>query len=267
MDKAISLIIPGLAHEIQKLFQPENIIKILAPVFVAFAVNNILQRLLRVPKKLENPRTKTYLSLARSVVTTVIYFIAIYFIFILLGINVTPLFASAGIIGIIVGLGVRSIMEDFFNGFFILSQDTVSVGDYISVGTSEGIVEDIGLRSIRLRNRNGSVHIVPNREIKIIVNYSRRPSRIEIDIPFKSKQRIDSIYDILNAAIIKIRKDKSVGQAISSGSILGVEDVSAGKINIKVLLVVKAGLRENIARLFRYIVIKETEKSKISLAE
>lgn len=236
------------------------------PVFAAIFIDKILLRAIHVPKNLESPRTRTYLSVAKSTLRTIVYITALYYVFVILHINVTPLFASAGVVGIILGLGVRSFIEDFFTGVLILTQDTISVGDYVDIGGSEGITEAIGLRTVRLRDQNGAVHIFPNREIKKIINYSRRQARVVVDIPVKSNQSIDKIFAVFNTALAKLRKHKELGPYVQQGSMIqGVETISGSSLVIRSLILTRASLRWSAAREYKYIVLRELTKAKILL--
>lgn len=238
----------------------------LIPVLTAIFIDKIILRAVHVPKNLESPRTRTYLSVAKSTLRTIIYIIALYYVFVILNINVTPLFASAGVVGIILGLGVRSFIEDFFTGVLILTQDTISVGDYVDISGSEGITEAIGLRTVRLRDQNGAVHIFPNREIKKIINYSRRQARVVVDIPIKSNQSIDKIFLIFNKSLATLRKHKELGPYVQQGSMIqGVETISGSSLVIRSLILTRASLRWSVAREYKYIVLRELSKAKILL--
>lgn len=240
---------------------------IIIPFFIASLLSWLIHRFVRVPKNLESPRTKTYFSVAQSATTMVIYLVAIYYIFIQLNINVTPIFASAGVIGIIIGLGIRPFIEDFFTGIFILTQDTIRVGDYVEIGGSQGITEALGLRTIRIKDQNGAIHIFPNREIKKIVNYSRRQARVVVDILIKSNQSVDRALAALEAAIKELRRDKVLGPVISETSrVQGIEQISGGSIVIRVLIITRAAFRWDASRKYQYLALKQLEKAKILLA-
>ncbi len=241
--------------------------RIVVPFVIAVLMHWLIQRFVRAPKNLDSPRTRTYFSVAKSIFTTIIYLIATYYIFIALNINVTPLFASAGVVGIIIGLGVRPFIEDFFTGIFILTQDTISVGDYVEIGGAEGVTEALGLRTVRIKDQNGAIHIFPNREIKKIVNYSRRAARVIVDIPMKSNQPIDDALAALERAIKDLKEDNAIGKFISDGSaVQGIQQISGGFTLIRVLVITRASSRWEAARKYRYLALKELEKVKIILA-
>lgn len=237
------------------------------PWVAAFFINKLLQRFIRVPKNLDSARTTTYISVLKSMLTVIIYAIAGYTTFQALKIDMTPIFASAGVLGIIIGLGLRSFIEDFFTGIFILTEDTIRVGDYVDIGGSEGVTESLGLRTVRIRDKNGAVHIFPNREIKKIINYSKRQARVIADFPIKSNQPLDGVLTALGHALAEIKKDKRIGQYILENSrIEGVEAINPGHIIVRVLILTRASERWNAARTFRKLALKELEEGHILLA-
>src|SRR5258708_11147945 len=116
---------------------------ILATLLIAILLDNILRSLIRVPKRLDTRHARTLTYIIRNTITVVVYVIAVYIILTILGINLTPLLASAGIAGIVLGLAAKSFFEDFVSGFFLLSQEAISVGDYVKIDDAEGYIDSI----------------------------------------------------------------------------------------------------------------------------
>jgi moderate conductance mechanosensitive channel len=266
MDILSQLVTGGLSTSVP-LPSLSTVAVVVIPLLLASILNHLIQRFVRVPKNLESPRTKTYMSVTQSIITTIIYLIAVYYILLQLHINVTPLFASAGVIGIIVGLGIRPFIEDFFTGILILTQDTIRVGDYVEIAGAQGITEALGLRTVRIKDQHGAIHVFPNREIKKIVNYSRRQARVVIDIPIKTNQPLDKAITALTHALTKLRKDKILGPLILEGSVVqGVEHIHGGSLVIRILILTRAAFRWDTARKYRYLALKELTKANIALA-
>ena len=90
-----------------------------------------------------------------------------------LGISVAPILATAGVAGIAIGFGAQSLIKDYFNGFFILVEDQIREGDVVEIVGKGGLVEEVTLRYVRLRDVDGHVHFVPNGEIKVVTNRTR----------------------------------------------------------------------------------------------
>src|SRR4029078_12380597 len=118
-------------------------------------------------------RRSTFVQLLQSVFKYVIYFCVSMMVLSDFGIDPTPILAGAGIVGLTVGLGAQTLVQDLLSGIFLLVEDQILNGDYIRIGETEGLVEEITPRVTRIRDRYGRLHIVRNGEIKNVINYSR----------------------------------------------------------------------------------------------
>ena len=99
-----------------------------------------------------------------------------------LGISVTPILATAGVAGVAIGFGAQSLIKDYFNGFFILVEDQIREGDVVEIVGKGGLVEEVTLRFVRLRDMDGHVHFVPNGEIKLVTNRTREFATPVVDV-------------------------------------------------------------------------------------
>jgi small conductance mechanosensitive channel len=236
-------------------------------LLIAVVVNHLLRSLIRIPKHFDSRRARTYATVFRNVVTVVVYGVALQIILLELHINITPLLASAGIIGIIVGLGARAVVEDLLSGIFLLTQDSIAVGDYIKVEDSEGYIESIGIRSLSMRGENGALYIIPNGQIKRLVNFSRHKSHVFIDIPLKADQKVDAVIVVLKQALVDLHSDPDLGASLYPGSSVdGVETFTLdGKVVLRVSVLTTPGMRHEAARKYRYLVKKAFEKHKLVL--
>jgi small-conductance mechanosensitive channel len=237
-------------------------------LLIAVLIDYILRSLIRVPKHFNNKRTKTVAAIIRNLITSVVYVFAGYTILTIFGINLTPLLASASIIGVIIGIGARSIIEDFANGIFLLSQDSIAIGDYIKVNETEGIIELIGARTLTIRTLDGAVHIIPNSVIKELVNYSRHKFNIFIDLPIKANQEIDKVIKAANNALKQLEAEPDYADALFPGSeVNGIEDYKNLEIMIiRITLTTYPARRWEISRRYRFLIKKEFEKHKINFA-
>ena len=153
------------------LTNTSNLLFVLLTLIGAFLLNRYLLTFIKIPKQLKTARTRTiYLVFSNSIKVT-IYLVTLYIILTILGVDLTPLITSAGIIGIAVGFGARALIEDVISGIFLLTQNSISVGDYVRVADSEGNIEFIGLRTLTLKDRTGAIYIIPNSQVKTIKIY------------------------------------------------------------------------------------------------
>jgi small conductance mechanosensitive channel len=146
-----------------------------ASVVVEVARVLVARLLLAAPSAADDTqrRRQTFVGLIQSIIKYIIYFIVCMMILEDLGIDPTPILAGAGIVGLTVGLGSQKIVADLLNGLFLLFEDQILQGDYIKIGDTEGMVEQISLRLTRIRDRFGRLHIMRNGEIQNVINYSR----------------------------------------------------------------------------------------------
>jgi small conductance mechanosensitive channel len=127
-------------------------------------------------------RIEAIASVLRSIVSFVIFAVAIFMVLGELGINLGPLIAGAGVIGVAIGFGSQSLVRDFLSGAFILVEDQFGVGDIVDLGEATGTVEAVSLRTTRLRAVDGTVWHMPNGEIRRVGNMSQHWSRALLDI-------------------------------------------------------------------------------------
>jgi len=237
-------------------------------LLIAVLVDYILRSLIRVPKHFNNKRTQTVAAVTRNSITIIVYVFAVYIILSIFNVNLTPLLASASIIGVIIGIGARSIIEDFANGFFLLSLDSIAIGDYIKIGDSEGTIEKIGARTLTIRALNGTMQIIPNGQVKELINFSKHRFNTFIDLAVKTNQDIDKIIKAAETALKQIQDDPEYAEFLFPGTeVNGIENIANFEnMSVRVTITTNATRRLEIARRYRYLVKKEFEKHKISFA-
>ncbi len=234
-------------------------------ILLAVIIDNVLRSFVRLPKHFETRRSRTYETIVRNIITVIVYGIALHALFLELGINITPLLASAGIIGIVVGIGARPIVEDLISGVFILSQEAIAVGDYVRIDTEEGYIENIGFRTLSIRGEDGALYIIPNGQVKRVVNFSRHRAHMAVDITVKADQKIESVIAEMNAALNELLKDPALVSSLYPGSsVNGIESYTAdGRMVIRTTIIVTSVMRYETARKFRYLVKKGFEEKKL----
>lgn len=240
---------------------------ITATIISAIIVDVVLRSLIRVPKNFDTRRSRTFVTILRNMITVVVYAIAFYIILVTLNINITPFLASAGIVTLVIGLGARTLIEDLINGLFLLSQDSIAIGDAVKIDDAEGKIEKINFRTLTIRSGDGSLHIIPNGQVKKVINLSRYRSRYAVEVPMKADQSIETILKAANEALDQLQKDKDLAEILLPGSTVdGIEDFkSDGHMTLKVTLVADYENRSTVARHYRYLLKKFFEKHKLSL--
>jgi small-conductance mechanosensitive channel len=159
----------------------------------------------------QSARSRTLLPLLRSVGLVLILVIAVITALSSLGVNVTPLLAGAGVLGLAIGFGSQKLVQDLITGLFILFEDTISLGDYIQVAGHEGIVEGLSVRTVRMRDLNGTLHAVPFGEITSVRNLSKDYAYALMEITVSFKEDVDEIIRELEEIGEELRKDPILG--------------------------------------------------------
>jgi small-conductance mechanosensitive channel len=140
------------------------------------------------------------------------------------GISIAPILATAGVLGIAVGFGAQSLVKDYFNGFFLLLEDQVRQGDVVEVAGKGGLVEEMTLRYIRLRDYEGSVHTIPNGTIDTVTNRSRGFAYAVIDVGVAYREDIDEVYAVMRTVASELRADPDMADKIEEAlDIAGVD--------------------------------------------
>lgn len=147
--------------------------------------------------KMDEKKLNTLTGLTKSLVKYTIYIIMFISVLNVLNIPTQSILAAAGLGGLAIGFGAQSLVKDVISGFFILFEDQYSVGDYVSIDAATGTVEDMGLRITKVRAFNGDLHIIPNGDIKTVVNHSRGNSLAIIDISITYEADIDKVVEVL----------------------------------------------------------------------
>jgi small conductance mechanosensitive channel len=124
-----------------------------------------------------------------------------------LGISIAPILATAGVAGIAIGFGAQSLIKDYFTGFFLLLDDQIREGDVVEVAGKGGLVEEVTLRYVRLRDLEGHVHYVPNGEIKLVTNRTRNFATPVIDVPISYAEDADRVQQVMRETADALRAD------------------------------------------------------------
>ena len=179
-------------------------------------------------------RLQTLSATFRGIAQTVILFIGLVTFLDGLGISITPILASAGVLGIAIGLGAQSLIKDFFAGFLILLEEQFNVGDTVKIGETTGTVEQLTLRVTRVRALDGSLTTIPNGSVGAVVNYSKGWSRVVLDIEIDYKEDVDRAMRVaLETA--KRMKEERPADIIEEPTMLGVDKLGASSVTLRLL--------------------------------
>jgi len=190
-----------------------------------------------MPEARRVQRAETIGAVLRSIITILIWSIAVLTVLEILGINLAPLLAGAGIAGIALGFGAQSLVKDFLSGMFMLMEDQYGVGDVIDTGVATGTVEGVSLRTTRLRDVDGVVWHVPNGAITRVGNKSQQWSRAVVDVPVAFEADTGAATDVIHSVAQAVWRDPEFAAVIlAEPSVLGVESLAPGRVVIRVVV-------------------------------
>jgi small conductance mechanosensitive channel len=195
-------------------------------------------------------RLQTLSATFRGAAQTVILFIGLMYFLGGLGINITPILASAGVLGLAIGLGAQSLIKDFFAGLLILLEDQFSVGDTVKIGESTGTVEQLTLRATRVRGLDGSLTSIPNGSVGAVVNYSKGWSRVVLDIEVDYYQDVDRAMRVVLETAKQV-KEENPANIIEEPAMLGVDKLGAASVTLRLLAKTATGKQAEVGRELR----------------
>jgi small-conductance mechanosensitive channel len=200
---------------------------------------------------LRERRGKTISQLLRSVGRVLILVIALLLTFNIF-IDIGPILAGAGILGLAVSFGAQSLVKDVISGFFILFENQFAIGDVIEVAGKSGVVEKMTLRVVVLRDLQGTMHVVPNSEIKVVSNMTRGWSRSVVDVGVAYDEDVDRALAVVRDEAAQFSTDKVWGAQLDGPvEVPGVESLSDSAVIIRSLIRTQPGSQWNAAREFR----------------
>lgn len=180
------------------------------------------------------------------------------------GVDITPLLAGASIVGLAIGLGSQTLVRDMIGGLFILLEDQYHVGDTIRVGGVSGMVEQITLRVTHLRDSDGTVHMVPNGEIRIVSNSTSGWSRSMVDVRAANDQPLESVMQAVQTAVEATNADANLKAILLEPlSVSGIEALDADAVRVRVTARTAAGQQEIVNRALRQRIREQFEARKI----
>jgi small-conductance mechanosensitive channel len=212
---------------------------------------------------LREKRGQTISQLLRSVGRVFIVTIAILLTFNVF-INIAPILAGAGILGLAISFGAQSLVRDIISGFFILLEDQFAVGDVIEVAGKSGVVERMTLRVVVLRDLEGTMHVIPNGEMKVVSNKTRGWARAVVDVSVPYTEDVDRILTVVRDEAAQFSTDPTWGLQLDGPvEVLGVESMTDNAVVIRTLLKTQPGSQWNVAREFRRRLINRFSREAI----
>ncbi|MEN2767494.1 mechanosensitive ion channel family protein [Ornithinibacillus xuwenensis] len=243
-------------------------LKLIAIIIVYFIVKSIGKRAIirlfnRKGNEMSTGRSKTLQSITLNIFTYFLMFIFIGIVLSLFNFDITTLIAGAGILGLAIGFGAQGLVSDVVTGFFILLEQQIDVGDYVTVAGKDGIVEEVGLRTTKIRGFDGTLHYVPNREITNVSNHSRGNMRALIDIGISYNDDIDHAIKVMQQVCDEVAaNDENI---MEGPDVLGVQAFGSSDVVIRVIGKTKNGEQFGVERTLRKAIKEALDQNGIEI--
>ncbi|MFW6138454.1 MAG: mechanosensitive ion channel family protein [Spirochaetota bacterium] len=211
-------------------------------------------------------RAETLKSTIRFVLNIGIILVAVMMILGQLGVDIGPILAAAGILGLAVGFGAQSLVKDVISGFFILLEDQIRVGDVVQVSGTGGLVEKINLRMTVLRDLAGNVHYVKNGNIDIVTNMTKDFSRYVFEIGVAYREDVDEVIEVVKEVDRDLRSDPDYKDDITAPiEILGLDQFADSAVIIKAYTTTRPIKQWRVAREFNRRLKKKFDEKNIEI--
>lgn len=197
-------------------------------------------------------RARTMGSVLKSISTGILAAVVVTMMLSEVGVDIAPIIASAGIVGVALGFGAQSLVKDFLSGIFMIVEDQYGVGDTVDLGEATGVVEAVTLRITRLRDVNGTVWYVPNGQIVRVGNQSQNWSRTVLDIGVAYSEDLVHVRQVLEEVAHGLWDDEDFREhIIEEPSVWGVQDLAADQVTMRLVLKTTPGSQFEVAREMR----------------
>lgn len=235
-----------------------------AGVLIRRTMGNLVKAA-RDPRRAAQLRTLS--PLLRGVVQAVILVFGLMMLLSELGVQIGPLIAGAGVAGIAIGFGAQSLVKDVLTGFFLIIEDIVSVGDTVRIATFKGEVESMTLRTIRLRDFDGSLHIFPYGEAQVIHNETKAFSYAVVDLQISYGSDVDAALAAMAEVGAALQRDAILGPKILADTeVLGVENLKESGLQLRGRIKTRTGADGGISREFNRRIKAEFDRKGIDIS-
>jgi len=194
-------------------------------------------------KELER-RLDTIGGVARRIGSISLFVVAFLMTLADFGVQVGPLVAGLGIVGVAVGFGSQFLVRDLITGFFLIAEDQFRVGDSVKIADCSGTVETIAIRTVSVRALGGELHTVPNGEVRVVTNYSRHWSRAVVDVSVARGADLAAVFDALKEAGLRAKgADKAAKIFLEDPEVVGATDLADASVKVRIWAKVGPGLQ------------------------
>ena len=205
--------------------------------------------------RIPTPRETTLLTLLRNAATIALLLLTLMFVLAQIGLNIGPLLASAGVLGLAIGFGAQKMVQDIITGIFIQFENAINVGDVVTVGGTTGVVEKLTVRSVSLRDLEGVFHIVPFSSVDMVSNYTKEFAYHLADIGIAYREDLAEAKQAMFDAFEQLRADADIGPLILDDlQWFGLDSFGDSAIVLRARIKTRPGEQWGVGRAFNAIV-------------
>ncbi len=244
------------------------IVQIIGIFFITRVIVELLKffvdkYMVKSENQLLNKQRQTLVPITKSILQSVVYFIAFVLMLRALNINPLPILAGAGIFGLVIGMGAQSLINDVVAGIFILFESIFLVGDYIETGSARGIVESVFLRTTKIRDPNGQLHILRNGQINGVENYSKGYTFAVVEVGVAYDSDLKHVFSVLTNVGKKIKEKNS--SVLEELVVQGIKEFGESELLIRTFTKVRPGHHFNVAYELRNMIKDEFDNEGIEI--
>jgi len=205
-------------------------------------------------------------TILRATAYSILGFILFLQILKLMNIEVGPILASAGILGVGIGLGAQSLFKDIINGIFIILEDQFNIGETVKLASLSGTVEDLTLRLTRLRDADGTLYIIPNSQIATVQNLSRDFAVASLPVSVDASAEPSHVLATLQEVAASVHADLALNDAIlSDPKVTGIDSISGRTLSYTMSCKVRIAQKDAVLRAIRNQVVETFKRERIPL--
>ena len=238
------------------------VIALIIVKIISFIINRLAKKKYDKLRTIDAKRLKTVLSVLKSFATVIVMFTWFLSALRIFGVNTSAIITTAGIGGIAISFGAKSLVEDIISGIFLMLEDSFVLGDDITVAGKTGTVEKISLRTTTIRDYTGELHVIPNGEIRVVTNRNKNVQRALITVPIAYDADAHMSIDILTKALKKVDEDHAIIEGVN---VWGITDFNSNGIIISCAAKTIPGEQWRIEREMRKIAIEELYRNNVKL--
>ncbi len=246
-------------------------------IFISRSFNSIGQKILDYVKKEQDPnanavevkekeeRASTLFHVSKTLINIIIMMIAFIYILKAINVDVTPIIASAGVLGLALAFGSQALVKDFFAGFFILLENQYNIGDIVKINSIQGKIEQITLRLTIVRDIEGIVHFIPNGSISMVSNCNKgwAQARIEVGVGYQNSP--EKVLACLKKVVESFKNNEEYKNKIINMEAMGIERFDDSAVIYRIHIQVIPGEQWELARLCRIMIMNQFKEEGIDI--